>query len=55
MVDILSEQVHFAQQELARVKEYYRLKEIRLKEKQKKLNTYLKTGKILTEEELRND
>jgi hypothetical protein len=53
MVRILEDQVKWTEGDVLRARQFLREKELRLDEKTRKLNHYLKTGELLTEEQLR--
>ncbi|WP_411753282.1 hypothetical protein [Serratia sp. (in: enterobacteria)] len=53
MVQILQDNVDVWTGAVLRAKEYLRIEELKLKRAKKKLDTYVKTGKLLSEEELR--
>lgn len=53
LVQIFQEMVDYRMQGVLRAKQYLREESIKHARAVKKLNTYVKTGKILSEEELR--
>ena len=52
MVEILTDSVKWAEGDVIRTREYLRTKELRVEKNNRKLQHYLKTGEILTEEQL---